>query len=286
MITTDLIKNRLMALRFTSHQGNVINLHHSLYNVRFTLGIALSILLIPIWFNLMQAYFTQDILVYWSKVFEFFIDVLDLDLDNNAEVLTKNMEIFTFHVSIPYPSLDVALPTTLELALGLGFIIACCFIASRLPHNYIPIAYIVYLCCFVLFTSVIFFSFAKSFSFDLGETILGNLTICLQFLLVVPWILAFTFNIFHFSLFRKVLLPTVVLLYFFVLYPFQFMLFAILLSKFSLLYLPLFHFILTVFLDMMIFIAFYSWGMSWEDRKIADLLNLKKTHKEMKKILA
>lgn len=284
MITTDTIKNRLTELRFTSHQGNVINLHHSLYNVRFTLGILLSIILIPILFNVLLIYVTDDVMLLWKSMFEFFMEALDLDLE--GEVLQKHVEIFSYHATIPYPSVEISLPTMTDLTLGIGIIILSSVIASRLPHDFIPIAYIVYLCDFILFTSVVYFTFAKSFSFDLGEAIVGHLNICLQFLLVAPWILAFTFNIFHFSLFRKLLLPAVVIGYFFILYPFQFMLFAILLNKFSLLYLPLLHFILTIFIDMMIFIALYSWGMSWQDRTIADVLNHKKTSSDMKKAMS
>jgi hypothetical protein len=276
MNTAD-IKNKLLHMRFMTHQGNVISFHHSLYKVKFTLGILLSMVVIPLFFNLLQVYLSDSIMVLWGYIIEFFLDKLHLP----GILLWQKVEIFIYKTTIPYPSLAARMPTFLDLLLGSCIVLVLCFLGSLLSQAYLPVAYIIYLSCFILFTSIIFFAYILVFPFNLGESIRGNFDLCLKLLLIIPWILGFTFNVFHFSLFRKLLLPALTLGYFCVLYPFQYLFFALIVHKFSLLYLPSLHFMLTMFFNVMLFVALYAWAMSWEDKKIANAVNLKDSSKKM-----
>ena len=252
-----------MQLRHTSHRGSVINPHHSLFRIQFTPGILASMILIPLCINILQLIFIDDIMILWGRIFVFFTDMLDFHI----VVRVKHTTLFFRNITIPYPALIAQAPTLIEMILAASILILLCYTALSLPDRYIPISYILYLASFMLFTSLFYFALSHPTNFNLGKNIVGNLNVCLKLLFIIPWMLGFTYNIFPFSLARKLLLPTITVSYFIILYPFQFMLFAALIYKFSLIYLALIHFVFTVFFDVMIFIALYSWGMSWEEKK-------------------
>ena len=262
MIKNELTK-KMIQLRHTSHRGSVINPHHSLFKIQFTPEILASMILIPILFNILEITYIDTITILWEQIFVFFTDMLDL----HVLVKVKHTTILFKNVSIHYPALSAQTPTLIEMIIAACILPLLCYIALSLPDRYIPISYILYLISFILFTSLFYFSLSHPTHFNLGKNIVGNLKVCLQLLFIIPWMLGFTYNIFPFSLARKLLLTTITVLYFIILYPFQFMLYAALIYKFSLLYLAPIHFIFTVFFDVMIFIALYAWGMSWEEKK-------------------
>ena len=94
-----------MKLRFTSYQGNFISLHHSLYNVRFTPNILLSMILIPIFFNLVQLCLMDQIMDFWAQIFDFCIEKLHLD----GDVLWSKSKIIFHKELIAYPSMPARL---------------------------------------------------------------------------------------------------------------------------------------------------------------------------------
>ncbi len=85
----------------------------------------------------------------------------------------------------------------------------------------------------------------------------------LYFLFLSPWILGLTYYVFSFSVLRKAALTALVLAYFALAFPMQYLVHALLLQHLSLLAMPLLYLVCGVFLDVMMFVALYSWGMSW-----------------------
>jgi hypothetical protein len=82
----------------------------------------------------------------------------------------------------------------------------------------------------------------------------------------IPLLLGFTFYLFDFSWLKKLGLTALALLHLSLFVPLQYLLQAYLLNQFSLLFLPLFALVGGLPLDVMIVVAFYSWGMSWQER--------------------
>src|SRR5947209_14218038 len=80
---------------------------------------------------------------------------------------------------------------------------------------------------------------------------------------MIPLILGFTYFLFDFSLLKKLMLSLISMGYLTLFLPFQYMLQVYILRK-SILYMPLLYFAFGPFLDVLIFVSLYSWGMSWK----------------------
>jgi hypothetical protein len=79
---------------------------------------------------------------------------------------------------------------------------------------------------------------------------------------MVPWMLGFTYYIFDFKFLQKLALTLLTMSYLTVFIPFQYMLHVYILQK-SILFMPLLYFAFGPFLDVLVFVCLYSWGMSW-----------------------
>jgi len=73
---------------------------------------------------------------------------------------------------------------------------------------------------------------------------------------------ALTYYLLNFSLAQKVFLTFVTMAHLALFVPQQYMLHVYLLHG-SVLFMPLLYFVFGPFLDILAFIGFYSWGMSW-----------------------
>jgi hypothetical protein len=119
-------------------------------------------------------------------------------------------------------------------------------------------------CLLIQSTALVYFYFSPStFPYDLTSYLANGLVMGLFFLFLIPWILGFTYYVFNFRIWQKIVLTFMVLVYFTLAFPMQYMFQGLVLSELSLLYLPLAYLIFGGFLDVMMFVAFYSWGMSW-----------------------
>ena len=82
----------------------------------------------------------------------------------------------------------------------------------------------------------------------------------------MPLVLAMIYFIFDFSLLRKLGLTLVVMLHLAVLIPFQFVIHAYIIHRFSLLFMPILFMLFGLLLEVSVGIAFYGWAMSWQSR--------------------
>jgi len=84
----------------------------------------------------------------------------------------------------------------------------------------------------------------------------------LIFIGLMPAVLGFTFYIFDVSIWKKIALTAVTVAHLTLFIPLQYLAHACIL-RVSLLFLPILYFALGPLMDVIVFIAFYSWGMSW-----------------------
>ena len=144
--------------------------------------------------------------------------------------------------------------TITVLAFGASFL---------LSEEALPWAYLIRAFCLLQATSLMYFAVASSrFPHDLQGYTVSMLVFSCILIGLVPVLYAFTFYILNFSLWQKLFLTliTIVHLVFFV--PQQYMLHVYLLHA-SVLFMPVLYFVFGPFLDILAFIGFYSWGMSW-----------------------
>ncbi len=84
---------------------------------------------------------------------------------------------------------------------------------------------------------------------------------------VVPLLLAVTYYIFDFGLWKKALLTVLTMSYLVLFLPFQFVLQALVLQT-TLLFMPVLYIVFGMPVDVLLIIAFYSWGMTWSFRPL------------------
>ena len=82
---------------------------------------------------------------------------------------------------------------------------------------------------------------------------------------LIPLILGFTYYLFDFSFFKKLTLTAMSMGYLIVFFPFQYMLHVFMLQR-SILFMPVLYFAFGPFLDVLVFVSLYSWGMSWKSQ--------------------
>ena len=115
-------------------------------------------------------------------------------------------------------------------------------------------------------TALVYFVFAAArFPHDLPSYTISMLFFGTVLTGMIPLILGFTYFLFDFSLFKKLMLSLACMGYLTLFIPFQYMLQVYILRK-SILYMPLLYFTFGPFLDVLIFVSLYSWGMSWKSK--------------------
>jgi YaiO family outer membrane protein len=201
--------------------------------------------------------FWKNVLSFWSEVFGMrsYVSLIHYRLGD------------MFTVSMPYMHTRSRLPDNTELSMA-GFIVLTVFLITFfLPRRYVPVKYLLRLVAFFHTCAILFFAFVPlAFPYGVSGYVHALLIAGLALIGLVPIVLAFTYSIFDFSFLKKLGLTLLIMLYFTILIPMQFAAHALILYHTSLLMLPLLFFVFGLPLDVMIFIAFYSWGASWKNK--------------------
>jgi hypothetical protein len=79
---------------------------------------------------------------------------------------------------------------------------------------------------------------------------------------IVPGLFGVTYFIFNFGLLKKAFLTLITMCHLTLFLPLQILLHGLVL-QISVMFMPLLYIVFAVSLDILIIIAFYSWGMSW-----------------------
>jgi hypothetical protein len=117
--------------------------------------------------------------------------------------------------------------------------------------------------CLLQATALFYFAVASArFPHDLPGYTVSMLVFSAILIGLVPVMYAFTFYLLDFSLRQKLVLTLVTVGHLVLFVPQQYMLHVYLLHG-SILFMPLLYFVFGPFLDILAFIGFYSWGMSW-----------------------
>jgi hypothetical protein len=248
-------------LRFRGFGGSAIQLHRSMYQIKLSRSNLLVSLALPAVFTVMLLCLLAPILALWRALFEFWLP----RIAPAGSVALRQVDLGAYYLELPYPMLPAGEPGNqlwwITLA-GCVLVLLATFLVSR--DRFLPLQYILRACLLVQATALMFFRFLPGdFPYDSARYLSDALTMALIFLFMMPWGLGATFYVFGFSLWRKVGLTVCMLAYFVLAFPMQYLLHAYLLHHLTLLFLPLLYLVFGIFMDVMMFVALYSWGMSW-----------------------
>ena len=141
------------------------------------------------------------------------------------------------------------------------------YVSLRLPGWLMPLSYFLRVVCFIQSTAILFFAVTPQyFPHTLSTYLSMMLDSTIGFISAIPAIMGFTFYIFDFRLRRKVLLTVLIMAHLVILTPLQYLIHAYVMAKGSLLFMPLLYTMFGLLPQVALFIAFYSWGLSWPGR--------------------
>jgi len=134
----------------------------------------------------------------------------------------------------------------------------------RISDEHLPWIYLLRFLALIHATALVYFAFAAArFPHDLSSYTVGMLYFGTILVGLVPPILGFTYYLFDFSFLQKLGLTLLTIAYLALFLPLQYMLHVYVLHK-SILFMPLLYFAFGPFVDVLIFVSLYSWGMSWK----------------------
>lgn len=255
------IESDIDRLRDRGHGGTRIRQHRSLHHIKLAPADLSIALLLPLIFDILLFLGLDELMLLWRSLLDFWLE----RVMPGAQVTSGAVDLGSYVLSLPIPGLAAGAPGGGIWWGTLGgcavLLVATFFIA---PARFLPLTYAVRACLAIQATALIVFGlWPASFPYDLPTYLRDAMGMSLLFMFIAPWILGLTYDIFDFPLLQKVTLTALVLAFFAVALPLQYLLHALLIHAGSLLFLPLCYLVFGVFLDVMAFVAFYAWGMSW-----------------------
>lgn len=253
-------RHRIEALRQRGYRGTTIPRHRAFQTVPLNVGrIIVS--------GILAAVLTVAWLLIRPTIGRLWVLILQTGVERLGLPGTINLigsQGAYFRTAIPKVNVEAMAPDT-TILIGTGIVVLAAFIVSlRMPAWLTPVTYLLRAFCFIQTTAVLFFIlFPSYFEHTLSSYMSTMLDSSMFLLSAVPAVLGFTYYIFDVSIRRKILLTLMMMMHLSVLIPLQYMTHIYIIARWSLLFMPALYIMFGLLVQVAIFIAFYSWGMSW-----------------------
>jgi hypothetical protein len=250
----------LEAIRRRGWRGGVIAPHSAFIRIRLKPArIAESVGLVVVgtasWIALLPT-----VGRFWGDIFAFWGTHLGL---RSAVLLVPQGWGWHIHFALPCFGLSAG------AASGLAWWITCAVIVLAFAASFfladeaLPWTYLIRAFCLLQATALVYFAIASApFPHDLPGYTVSMLVFSCILIGLVPVLYAFTYYLLDFSLAQKSFLTLVTMAHLTLLVPHQYLLHVYVLHG-SVLFMPLLYFVFGPILDILTFVGFYSWGMSW-----------------------
>jgi hypothetical protein len=249
-------------LRSLGHRGGVISMHRAL--AHFHLGpmnLAISVSLF-LFFSSIWLVLLPHVCRFWSRIL--FWSVPRLPLQASLGISERHLSFF--RLQIPYLRVESLLPDPKTWLLTCAFTMVLFALTYLLPRSLMPVVYLVRAILAIQASALLYFAlWPLHFKHTPDSYMAGLVSSGIGLISVVPLLFALTYYIFDFGLWKKALLTTLTMTYLIMFLPFQVLLQALILQG-SLLFMPVLYIVFGMALDVMLIIAFYSWGMTWPFR--------------------
>ncbi len=256
------LRKRIERLRYRGYKGGYIVKHRALLTsprgIRKVLSAAgLAAGFLAAWLLAMKWVSSA-----WAQVMAFWTDVLGI---HGYVTLIHYRFAGVFGFYVPYVHVRSATPDFVQLVIGAVITIVLVLVSLVLPRRLLPVIYALRVIALFQACAQIFFTFVPwPFPYGASGYIHGVLIASLALISLVPVVLGFTYFIFDFTLRKKAGLALIIMGYLCFLIPLQYTVHGFVLYHSSLLFLPILFFVFGLPLNVMMFIAFYSWGASWK----------------------
>ena len=200
--------------------------------------------------------FKPQLMDFWQHILMWWVEKLDLPLS-----LVRTGDNTSLEWLVSYNASLMPTPTT---SLVTAVVVIGAFVSTWwMSDRQVPLKYLVRTLCVVQASALLFFMDIPSlFPYTLSGHLAATLNAGFYFLLAVPILLAMGWGVLQLPLYQKLLYPLFTTAYFILLLPHQALLHALTVVHFSALFMPLLYLCFGAVLNLMIFVALYSWLVS------------------------
>jgi hypothetical protein len=251
----------LEAIRHRGWRGGVITPHRAFVRLRLTPrrvveSATIALLGTVSWIALLPTVgrFWGHILAFWGARLELKSEVILVPQGWGSHI----------HFALPCFGLAAGPPSGTAWWITTGVTVLAFIASFLLAEEALPWAYLIRAFCLLQATALVYFALASArFPHDLPGYTVSMLVFSCILIGLVPVLYAFTFYLLNFSLVQKLLLTLATVAHLVLFVPQQYMLHIYLVHA-SVLFMPVLYFVFGPFLDILAFVGFYSWGMSWK----------------------
>jgi hypothetical protein len=249
-------------VQFRGHRGGVISMHRALTHFRLgPMNVVASVSLFLLFFS------TWIVLLpwlcgIWNRALALGLRILPL----NARLDVAEHHFRFLKLQIPYLRMEPILPDlqtwSVACAITLLLFTGTFFLSNKL----VPLIYLARGILLIQATSLIYFAvWPTSFPHTPDSYMEALVSSGIGLISVIPLLFALTYYIFDFGLLRKAFLTAMTMAHLTIFLPFQVLAQAIVLQK-TVLFMPVLYIVFGMPVDVLLIIAFYSWGMTWSFR--------------------
>ncbi|PYY09606.1 MAG: hypothetical protein DMG61_22775 [Acidobacteria bacterium] len=196
----------------------------------------------------------------WFHVFRFWHRMLGLE----GSVARAPQHWGPIQFSVPTVLISAGPPDAVTWWTTAAVTLLILWTTFGIPEEQLPFVYLLRFLVIIQGTALAYFAVAAAkFPHDLPSYIVGMLHFGTIFITLLPLILGFSYFLFDFRLPQKIGLTVGIMAYLVIFLPFQYMLHVWIIHN-SILFMPMLYFVFGPFLDVLIFVSLYSWGMSWQ----------------------
>jgi hypothetical protein len=231
-------------------------MHRALTQFRLDpMNLVIVVLLSSVWLVLLP-----QVCDFWNRVLSFGFRFLPL----HAELGLARHHLTGFiSFQIPYPRMEAVLPSPQSWWLTCAVTLALFASSFLLPDKLIPVRSLLRGVLLVPATALVYFVFLPArFPHTPDSYMKGFVTSGVALISIVPLLFGLAYYIFPFGLLKKVFLTAVTMTHLALFLPLQVLLQALLLQK-TVLFMPVLYIIFGMPVNILITVAFYSWGMTW-----------------------
>ncbi|HKP29568.1 MAG TPA: hypothetical protein VJU15_09190 [Gemmatimonadales bacterium] len=253
-------------LRARGAKGGVIGKHRAMVGLDWTPGrVARSVLL-----SIVGAVLLVLALPLLARGYTIFYEEVVWWVGLPAGVGTNPYQVGDLlQVNVPYLRLAAPWPGRWHWIVVSSLTAIAFLLSFLLPARFLPARYFLRFVAMVQAVSIGYFAFAHPpFLYPLPGYTSGMLAAGMAVLVLVPIVLGFAFYIFDHDLARQLLFTLAVIGHMAVLLPIQVLIHAWLSHYLSALVQPTLFFVFGLLLEVLVFVAFYGWGMSWTGTEI------------------
>jgi len=250
-------------IRRRGWRGGIIVPHRAFARLDFTAGEVCSALASVLTISAAWLFSLGYVGELWFHVFRFWHRMLGLE----GSVARAPQVWGPLHFSVPTVLISAGPPDAITWWTTAAVTLLVLWTTFGISDEHLPLVYLLRFLVIIQGAALAYFLFAAAkFPHDLPSYTVGMLHFGSIFITLLPLILGFSYFLFDFALLQKVGLTLGIMAYLVIFLPFQYMLHVWIIHK-SILFMPILYFVFGPFLDVLIFVSLYSWGMSWKSRE-------------------